>query len=130
MRMRILADRGRVAMAARERPDSSDKEAVFEYSDQLYKEEKWKELFEYLQEVLGSGDDPELAWRFLRSGYRYGKQAHDAGDNSEAERIVDITMERGGKVVEKNDRHLNLHRVRRPRVCTITTLEFGRISTL
>ena len=104
-------------MAAQERPDSGDKEAVYEYSDQLYKEEKWKELFEYLQEVLGSGRDPELAWRFLRSGYRYGKQAHDAEDNSEAERIVDTAMERVEKVIEENDQHVNLHKVRRPCVC-------------
>jgi tetratricopeptide (TPR) repeat protein len=97
-------------MAAQGRPDSSDREAVHEYSDQLYKEEKWKELFEYLQEVLGSGHDLELTWRFLRGGYRYGKQALEARDNSEAERIADTAMERGERALEENDGHVNLHK--------------------
>ena len=97
-------------MAALRKPESGDLEAIRAYADQLYKEEKWRELFEYLQEKLGSGNDPDLAWRLLRCGFRYGRHALDAGDSREAERIADAAMERGKRALEEKD-HFALHKV-------------------
>ena len=100
-------------MAALQRPDSGDKEAVREYTNVLYKQEKWEQLFEYLQEALGSGNDPDLTWRLIRCGYRLGQKTFDAGDSGEAERIANICMERGQRALKENDRNANLHKVGR-----------------
>lgn len=91
---------------------SMDSEAVREYEKKLYREEKWKELFEYLQNVVASNSDPDIAWRFLRSGFRYGQQLLTDGDANEAERIADIAMERGEKALKENDLNFGLQKVR------------------
>ena len=98
-------------MATPQKPDGSDKEAVIQYADQLYEQEQWKELFQYLQEVLGSDNDPELVWRLLRCGFRLGQQLLKAGNSRETEHIADIAMERGRRALEKNDRNFGLHKV-------------------
>ena len=88
-----------------------DSEAVRECEKKLYKEEKWKELFEYLQNIVASNSDPDLAWRFLRCGFRYGQQLLTDGDTKGAERIADTAMERGEKALKENDRNFGLHKV-------------------
>lgn len=90
----------------------ADSEAIHEHEKQLYKEEKWKELFKYLQGVVASNSDPDLVWRFLRSGFRYGQQLLTAGDKTEAERIVDTAMEQGEKALKENDQNFGLQKVR------------------
>lgn len=87
-------------------------EAVREHEKELYKEEKWKELFKYLQGVVASNSDPDLVWRFLRSGFRYGQQLLTSGDKNEAERTVATAMERGEKALKENDQNFGLQKVR------------------
>lgn len=89
-----------------------DSETVREREKKLYKEEKWKELFEYLQNVVSSNSDPDIAWRFVRCGFRYGQQLLTDGDTKEAERIADTAMEGGEKALKENDRNFGLQKVR------------------
>lgn len=103
---------GEQVMASREKPDKKDKEAVIEYADELYEKGQWKELLDYLQEVLGAdGDDPELTWRLLRVAFRLGEQTFKSGDAKEAERVVDLAAARGKRALEKEDRNFGLHKV-------------------
>lgn len=99
-------------MATLQKPDSGDREAVVRYADSLYEEGQWTELFEYLREALGAGEDPQLAWKLLRCGYRLGQQLLDAGSSKEAERIADIAMAAGKKALVNNDDNFGLHKVR------------------
>ena len=103
---------GERVMASREKPDKKDKEAVIEYADELYEKGQWKELLDYLQEVLGAdGDDPELTWRLLRVAFRLGEKTFKSGDAKEAERVVDLAAARGKRALEKEDRNFGLHKV-------------------
>ena len=98
-------------MAALQRPDKSDREAVKKYSNQLYKDEQWKELCDYLEETLGGGSDGDLLWRYVRGAYRYGKHMMAAGDNKGAGRVVDRAMERALKGLAENEQNFYLQKV-------------------
>lgn len=96
------------------RPDKSDQEAVIRYADDLYEKQQWRELLDYLQEMLGpDGDDPQLTWRLLRCAFRLGQRSLLAGNSKEAEEIADMASVKGKRALEKEDRNFNLHKVSR-----------------
>lgn len=98
-------------MATLEKPDSSDKEAVIKYADGLYSNGKLEELMTYLQEVLGSGNDPDIVWRILRCGFRLGQQTLNEGNSREAEHIAETALEIGRRSLKEHDGNFGLHKV-------------------
>ena len=64
----------------------TDVESICKHVDQLYKENKWREALDYLQQFSDT-EDSELLWRLIRLNNRIGRQG--TSDRNEAKKFAE-----------------------------------------
>ena len=87
-----------------------DLQTVFDQSDTLYRENKWKEAFDILSPYADNDpSDVELLWRLVRVFFRVSK--FFSKDKEEAERLAKKGLELSKKALSIDDKNFQCQKV-------------------
>lgn len=94
-----------------------DVPAIIARVDELHKDNKWREVYEYVKEYADEASDPDLLWRILRAYYRVGK--HLAKDKQEQTDIAAKAESLSEKALKLCPDNFHFHKVAGDFLCKL-----------
>ena len=88
--------------------DQLDNAGVIERADDLFSQEKWRDMLELLLPYTET-EDVELLWRVVRAHQLVGKRS--PRNRQETEQLLQKAMEMMERGIQLNETHFQMHKV-------------------